>query len=146
MELWWPKTSPSILHDQLLQVLHFLDEEFEKRKIAYWITGGTLLGALRHSGFIPHDDDIDLGVCWKDLEKIRQVAEEYPHLMHFSNRSRYQDKQFAKLKFFEERVCVDLFWREEGFQADQEFEGHEEVFPIQRIPFCDIYVNSFFNP
>lgn len=55
---------------KLLEMLSFFDSYCQENNITYYVAGGTLLGAMRHQGFIPWDDDIDVVVPRPDYEKL----------------------------------------------------------------------------
>ncbi|MBR8535530.1 LicD family protein [Carboxylicivirga sediminis] len=62
------------LHKVLLEMLKVIDNICRKHKLCYWLDAGNLLGHVRHNGFIPWDDDIDLAMPREDYEKFLQVA------------------------------------------------------------------------
>ena len=57
--------------DNLYLLIYKLDKIFQKFNIEYFIIGGTLLGAYRHNGLMPWDDDIDIGI----MEKYQNILE-----------------------------------------------------------------------
>lgn len=65
-----------------LDILDFIDSFCKEHGINYCINYGTLIGAIRHKGFIPWDDDIDLSMTRKNYEKFIQLFSE--------KQSRYQ--------------------------------------------------------
>ena len=65
-----------------MEILDQIDRICQKHNITYYADGGTLLGAVRHKGFIPWDDDLDIQMKKDDLEKFCKIAKEelkYPY-------------------------------------------------------------------
>ncbi len=63
------------LQECFLEIIKDVHEVCEKNNICYMAAGGTALGAIRHKGFIPWDDDVDLLMPHKDLKKFVEIFE-----------------------------------------------------------------------
>lgn len=61
--------------EHLLAMLKALDSFCKENEIRYYLSGGTLLGAVRHKGFIPWDDDIDVNIPRPDCEKLMELSD-----------------------------------------------------------------------
>lgn len=85
---------------KVLDILLLFDSICRKYKLKYWLDGGTLLGAVRHQGFIPWDDDLDIGMPSEDLRRFLEVvSQEIP--VHIE----LQTRKNAKGYFY----CVRLY-------------------------------------
>ena len=66
------------LQQKLLNILKWFDSFCKKNGLRYYLIGGTMLGALRHGGFIPWDDDIDVGMPREDYERMAEILSKNP--------------------------------------------------------------------
>ena len=64
-----------------LDILKEIIAVCKRHDLTYYVYGGTLLGAIRHQGFIPWDDDVDIAMSRKDFEKLKQYQNEFPQYM-----------------------------------------------------------------
>ena len=72
-----PEGSRLRIHQKkLLEALKAFAAICEENEIKWWLCSGTLLGAARHKGFIPWDDDMDVALMKKDYRKLQKVMRE----------------------------------------------------------------------
>lgn len=70
----YPEDSLKRLQTIDLEIVAVIDRICRENGIDYFIDGGTLLGAVRHGGFIPWDDDIDIGMPKDDFDRFCEIA------------------------------------------------------------------------
>lgn len=98
----------------MLKVFHSICIE---NKLRYYAVGGTLLGAVRHKGFIPWDDDIDLAMPRSDFEKFIEIAHEvlpanlglYRSKLNLNTLQLVNNKTCVKKGKIETPIYLDIF-------------------------------------
>ena len=63
------------VQDKILETMKFIDKLCRENGIVYYIMGGTALGAIRHGGFIPWDDDLDIFMTPSEYERFKKIFE-----------------------------------------------------------------------
>lgn len=119
------------VHHVMLEILREVRRVCEENQIRYFLCCGTFLGAVRHEGFIPWDDDLDIGMLREDYEKFCRIAPEALN-ENFCLQSWYTEENYA-LPFAKVRMKNTLYQeakgsklREQGFYID--------VFPFDYAP------------
>ena len=72
------------LQEKSLEIFKYFQKICKENNLRYWVGGGTLIGALRHQGFIPWDDDIDVFMPRPDYEKFYQIWNQVGDLEHYA--------------------------------------------------------------
>lgn len=90
------------------KILEIIDFILIQKNIQYWLDYGTLIGAIRHHGFIPWDDDIDISIIWDDYIKIPKI---FKFLKSLSEKFFiiYGWKGSEIIRIGYEDFCVDFF-------------------------------------
>ena len=64
------------IHARVLAIAKEFDKICTRHQIPYYMLGGTMLGAIRHKGFIPWDDDMDFGVPIAYYDQLEEILKE----------------------------------------------------------------------
>jgi len=116
---------------RMLDILLYLDDICKKHGLCYWLSSGTLLGAVRHGGFIPWDDDLDIDMPkddYKKLIKILNSEPERPYSLQMSSTDSFFVSTYAKLRDHHSLII-------EHNEADRKYKYRGifiDIFPIAR--------------
>ena len=101
---------------RILNVLEAFDKICKEHGLTYYLWAGTMLGAVRHKGFIPWDDDADVAMPRKDYETLLEHASEWiprPYELNCSTFSKFVDSSTTVVERFDllsvGGIYVDIF-------------------------------------
>ncbi len=131
------------------QILVDVTRFMEKHNLKYWLAYGTLLGAVRHGGYIPWDDDIDLCMPRKDyfefIELWNKYTDEHSDIYEIITPHKIEGSIYKRLKIVDNRtimkeytqiksaVFIDVF-PVDGYKNEADFEkGLREVHRLQNL-------------
>lgn len=115
------------LHTRLLLLMDEVHKICISYGIKYTLMGGTLIGAVRHKGFIPWDDDMDMGIMWDDYKKFRDIVLNMNHEWLEFDLAGITDNYWGPyLKAYDKRTT---FW--EADRSRQQVKGvFIDIFPV----------------
>lgn len=96
------------LQKSLLEMFTWFHAFCERHGLRYYMIGGTALGAVRHKGFIPWDDDVDVGMPRTDYGKLEQLLREEPDERYIleTPRTEAQDYFYPFSKLYDTRTTL----------------------------------------
>lgn len=117
----------------ILDILVMVTEFCEKNQITYYISGGTYLGAVRHKGFIPWDDDVDIAMPREDYERFISM---FPVASNTGNMElvTYKDPQDS-FYYYPTRVVNDAIKIQyKGSKNEKTISAWIDIFPLDGMP------------
>lgn len=117
---------------RMLEILVEVDKICRRHNITYWLSCGSMLGAVRHKGFIPWDDDLDIELLKPDYDKLLKILQdELPDNLALQTRATDKNYFFFYAKVRDrnsritERTGYDRILKEQGLWID--------IFPVEKI-------------
>lgn len=117
------------LQRKLFEMFSWLTSFINKNGLRYYVVGGTMLGAVRHEGFIPWDDDIDIGMPRNDYEKLLELLKEpVDHYVIESPKSDAKDFLYSFAKFYDMNTTMTEHVRRKVVRG-----VYIDIFPLDGI-------------
>lgn len=115
------------LQDRLYDILCAIDDACTAEGVSYMLTGGTLLGAIRHKGFIPWDDDVDICIWYDDFPAFKQAMEK-----HLPDYYRLQEPESMDPYFYDfiARVQDTRYHWHEPTEIDEKYGNMQNYFAV----------------
>lgn len=116
-----------------LDMLYKVQQICKKYNIKYWADGGTLLGAIRHNGYIPWDDDIDIAMMREDYDRFIEVAKKELNHPYFLQTDWTDETYYCHAKLRRsDTTCVLVKDVPANFEFNQGI--FIDIFPLDMVP------------
>ncbi|MBD5193641.1 MAG: LicD family protein [Bacteroidales bacterium] len=141
-----PDGSPLRNHQlRLLEMLKFLDGVCRKHGIKYWLSSGNCIGAVRHGGFVPWDDDIDVEMMRDDYLKFVEVFKETDeYVLQTYQNDPYYMMPFAKMRDKNSEIYEEINGHD--ISANFRYKGiFIDIFYIEPAPWLPVRVLDSLN-
>ena len=149
--LQYPKATGFLKEIQTcnLELLSKLKEICDELNIKFWLHAGTLIGAIRHNGFIPWDDDVDVAMLREDFNTLKKYISEnnkYEIAEYYNDLTCSKHHQF-KLKTKEIPNFIDIVIYDRcKITSQQELEGFQKKYNIIRDELIQKFINELKSP
>lgn len=131
------------LQSKLLHMMKWLHSFCEKNNLRYYALGGTMLGAIRHNGFIPWDDDIDVGMPRKDYECFIRLCKEQKHSQYIVEdiNTTNSDYIYGYAKLYDTTTTLV-----ERARKNVKRGIYMDIFPLDGVGNTEENINSIYDP
>lgn len=104
------------LQDKILEIMVYIDEFCRKYGITYYLMGGSALGAMRHGGFIPWDDDLDIFMDYQNYLKFMDCCDKYldNERFHFQRENSTECPYFFSKLRMNNTTCISPVEKQDG--------------------------------
>lgn len=138
----------NLIQNQLLKNVEKFSIICLENDLSYYLIGGSMLGAVRHKGFIPWDDDIDIGMLRTDFEIFSRLLNSGKFNLDYNSFKNTENYPYVFIKIIDKNVELKFKWHTNSYKTYLSI----DIFPLDGTPNFSLfryiyvaYVQSFIS-